>query len=352
MDLLISEILTAYSLHPSVYRVSKLDSGLINHTWKVSGLDEAFILQKVNSHVFKSPENIADNLQALNGFIQKAAPDYLFVAPLLAASGNPYIKTGSGDYFRLFPFIKNSHTINTVNTANEAYEAARQFGMFTRLFDGFDLDKLHYTLADFHNLPLRIDQFNQACTSAAPDLLNAAIDEVNKIKEHFTITHDYSKLMVSSQLPLRLIHHDTKISNILFDENNKGLCVIDLDTVMPGYFLSDVGDMLRTYLSPANEEEKDFDKIIVRRDFFRAIYSGYTEQMGSILTPSEKNNFIFAGKFMIYMQAVRFLTDYLNKDIYYQTTYPGHNLIRARNQLNFLEKYLKAEPRLNELLSQ
>jgi Ser/Thr protein kinase RdoA (MazF antagonist) len=350
MELLISDVLKAYSLDPQIYKVDKLDSGLINYTWKVTGNDDVFILQKVNSHVFKAPEDIADNLELLSRFIKKAAPDYLFVAPLLAESGNTFIKTEGGEYFRMFPYVKNSHTINTVSTADRAYEAARQFGMFTRLFEDFDLDKLHYTLPDFHNLPLRIQQFNQACANAKADLLNSVRAEINEINHHLNIADTYSKLTGNGRLPLRLIHHDTKISNVLFDENSKGLCVIDLDTVMPGYFLSDIGDMLRTYLSPANEEEKNFDKIIVRHDFFEAIHKGYMEQMGSILTDDEKNNFIFAGKFMIYMQAIRFLADHLNNDIYYQTTYPGHNLVRAKNQLNFLNKYIDSEPELTKLI--
>jgi hypothetical protein len=180
MELLISDILTAYSLDPAIYKVDKLDTGLINYTWKVTGTDEAFILQKINSDVFKSPEDIADNLELLNRFIKKSVPDYLFVAPLLAESGKTFIKTEGGEYLRLFPYVKNSHTINTVSTADEAYEAARQFGMFTRLFEGFDLDKLHYTLPDFHNLPLRIQQFNQACTNAKADLLNSIRAEINE----------------------------------------------------------------------------------------------------------------------------------------------------------------------------
>jgi Ser/Thr protein kinase RdoA (MazF antagonist) len=141
----------------------------------------------------------------------------------------------------------------------------------------------------------------------------------------------------------RVTHHDTKISNVLFDNQDKGLCVIDLDTVMPGYFISDVGDMLRTYLCPVSEEEKDFSKIIVRDEFYKAIINGYKEEMKNELTEKENKYFFYAGKFMIYMQALRFITDHINDDIYYGAKYEGQNLVRASNQMVLLQRYLEKE---------
>ena len=345
-----NNILISYGLDPAVYAFHKLESGLINYTWKVTGPDKEFILQKINTRVFKNPYNIAENLDILNQYIKRAAPGYLFVAPLLSVSGSSIVKNHEGDYFRLFPFIKGSHTVDTVDNADEAYEAAKQFGTFTRLFNGLDLSLLNYTLVDFHNLPLRLQQFRQAVKQAKPELLKETAREIAQIEQYSAIATTYEKLINNSLIPLRVIHHDTKISNVLFDDNGKGLCVIDLDTVMPGYFISDAGDMLRTYLSPANEEETDFSKIIVRPDFFYAIYKGYMEQMETILTQTEKESFIYAGKFMIYMQAARFLTDHLNNNIYYQVKYHGHNLMRARNQLYFLDQFVKAEPQLAALI--
>ena len=143
---------------------------------------------------------------------------------------------------------------------------------------------------------------------------------------------------------LRVTHHDTKIGNVLFDKDDKGLCVIDLDTAMPGYFISDAGDMMRTYLSPVSEEEKEINKIEIRDDFYRAIVQGYSDEMKDELTETENKNFFYAGKFMIYMQAVRFLTDYINDDVYYNITYPEHNFIRARNQLTLLQCLLEKKP--------
>ena len=171
-----------------------------------------------------------------------------------------------------------------------------------------------------------------------------------KLYKHEHILQTYTHLVTDSGMPLRVIHHDTKISNILFDDQQNGLCVIDLDTVMPGYYLSDVGDMMRTYLSPANEEEADFSKIHIRENFFSAVCKGYLSEMGNVLSETEKKYFIFSGELMIYMQAIRFLTDFLNNDVYYGTKYPGHNLNRARNQFTLLNKYIAAEEKFKQLI--
>jgi hypothetical protein len=137
----------------------------------------------------------------------------------------------------------------------------------------------------------------------------------------------------------------------LFDKNGNGLCVIDLDTVMPGYFISDVGDMIRTYVSPVSEEEKDFSKIQIRQDYFQAIVDGYLSEMKDELSDEEKNYFVYAGKFMIYMQAIRFFADYFNNDIYYGSKYEGHNLVRGNNQLELLKQLLAKENQLQEIVT-
>jgi hypothetical protein len=138
---------------------------------------------------------------------------------------------------------------------------------------------------------------------------------------------------------------------VLFDKHGKGICVIDLDTVMPGYFISDVGDMIRTYLSPVSEEEKDFNKIQIREDFFEAIANGYLSEMGGELSEVEIRHFVYGGMFMIYMQALRFLTDYLNNDIYYGAAYEGHNYLRAKNQVVLLEKLLEKKDKFNKMVT-
>lgn len=341
---MMDNILNAFGLKPANYHITPFGSGLINYTWKVSGSGHEYVLQRINKNVFKAPHDIANNLVRLQRYLEHTAPEYLFAAPLPTVNGM-YLAEDDGNYYRLSAFIKNSHTIDFIEQDKQAYEAAKQFGKFTRLLKGFDPAELKYTLADFHNLTLRVEQFKTALANAGNERLTKAAAEILQIEANIDIAAVYKQLVDESKIPMRVIHHDTKINNILFDDNNCGLCVIDLDTVMPGYFISDVGDMMRTYLSPANEEEQDLNKVQINDDYFVAVYKGYMAEMGGTLTAAEKDLFIYSGKFMIYMQAIRFLTDFLNGDIYYHTQYPGHNLVRTQNQLTLLERYFEAEER-------
>jgi Ser/Thr protein kinase RdoA (MazF antagonist) len=343
-------ILLSFGLNPSDYTILPFGSGLINRTFKVSGNAGDYILQQINVNVFKSPEDIAENLSLLHSYFEKNKSDYLFVAPLPAVSGEFLVKSASGNIFRLFPFVKGSQTINFISYEKEAFEAAKQFGRFTRLLKEFEIGQLKYTLPAFHDLELRFEQFKTAYENATRERLDQASNEIKEVYKHYYILQTYRQLIANNELPLRVIHHDTKISNILFDDQQNGLCVIDLDTVMPGYYLSDVGDMMRTYLSPANEEEADLSKIHIRENIFYAICKGYLSEMGTVLSETEKKYFIFSGKLMIYMQAIRFLTDFLNNDIYYENKYPGHNLNRTRNQLTLLKKYEDSEEKFEDLL--
>ena len=348
---MLNHILSKFDLEAKNYHIQKLGGGLINRTWKVTDGEQSdqFILQQINKNVFKSPQDIADNISKIGAFLHAQHPEYLFVSPLPAIDGNYIIKDNDENY-RLFPYVRNSITIDTVQSTQEAFEASRQFARFTYLLAGFDVNQLTYTLMGFHDLTARYNQFKKAVNTAGPERLHHAGEAIKKANLYEDIALTYENIVKEKLIPFRVIHHDTKISNILFDERQNGLCVIDLDTVMPGYYISDVGDMMRTYLSPYNEEERDLTKIGVREEFFKAIVEGYFSQMGTVLTNKERNLFVYAGKFMIYMQAIRFLTDYLNHDIYYQTTYPEHNLVRANNQFALLDSYHAAEGRFQEIL--
>jgi Ser/Thr protein kinase RdoA (MazF antagonist) len=345
------DILINFGLNVSEYTIRAFGSGLINHTYKVSGANNSYILQQINVAVFKQPDYIDGNLALIKEYLDKNSPGYLFVAPLKGKTGKSIIQSTDGSFYRIFPFIEGSHTVNFLQDTREAYSAAVQFGRFTRLLNHFDISKLEYTLPDFHNLKLRFTQFEKALNNAEAQKLEQAAQEVKAAHDHVGILHTYNQFTTNSEIPLRVIHHDTKINNVLFDDAQNALCLVDMDTVMPGYYLSDVGDMMRTYLSPANEEEKDLDKILIRTDFFGAIYKGYMSEMGGILTEPEKQCFIFSGKMMIYMQGLRFLTDFLNNDVYYGAQYEGHNLIRAKNQFNLLEGYINAEPVFKEIIA-
>ena len=341
---MLNQILEQFGINALNYQIEEYGSGLINNTWKISG-EKDYILQRINTDVFKQPETIADNLSQLQTYLNTKYPYYLFVAPLLAVNGSSLAVNQDG-VFRLFPFIRNSTSIDSVTNYKQAYEAAKQFGKFTFLLKDFDASRLHDTISSFHDLTLRYKEFEKACLNTTAAKLEQAKCAIGEISRHKNILSTYEELKYSGKMPVRVIHHDAKINNILFDNDWNGICLIDLDTIMPGYFISDVGDMLRTYLSPANEDEKDLSKIVLDEQCFDAIYNGYLSEMGAELTAFEKDHFIYAGKFMIYMQALRFLSDYLNGDIYYHTSYEGQNLNRTNNQLTLLNQLIKLEEKI------
>ena len=335
---MIAAVLKEYGFSVNACTVQPFGSGLINNTWKIICSNKEYILQRINNKIFKQPEYIAENIRSVAEYLEENSPDYFFVAPLKTTTGQEMLFSNDDGYFRLFPFVKNSHTIDVVTNPAQAYEAAKQFGAFTKKLSGFSANDLKITLPDFHNLTLRYRQFEKALEEGNTERIKASSVEIDLIHQYKNIAAEFEIIKLDSDFKIRVTHHDSKISNVLFDEKDNGLCVIDLDTVMPGYFISDVGDMLRTYLSPANEEEKDFTKIEIRPGYLNAIVTGYLSEMNGELTEKEKHSFIYAGKFMIYMQALRFLTDHLNNDIYYGSKYEGHNLMRAKNQLVLLER--------------
>lgn len=347
---MIDEILQAYGIDPRKSKVESLTSGLINNTWKVSRGDEAYIVQRINHQVFKKPFEVAANIRMIDRFLKEHSPSYLFVSPVANLDGEDILYDDSRGYFRVFPYIRGSHTINAVTSPDQAFEAALQFGKFTRLLSGFDAGLLHITIADFHNLTLRYRQFETALANGDRERIKQSSALIAEIRKYAGVVDAFEKIRKNNAVKQRVTHHDTKISNVLFDDKGKGLCVIDLDTVMPGYFISDLGDMMRTYLSPANEEEKDFDKIEVREDFFKAIVNGYLSSMGDELTQDEQELILYSGSFLIYMQAIRFLADHINRDVYYGARYPDHNFVRAGNQLVLLKRLDEKSEALQKII--
>lgn len=334
-----NQLLKAYITDADNYTIELFGDGLIHKTYVVNkdGSPE-YILQEVNANVFKKPYDIASNLNRLSSFLRNKGKEIFFPLPLQTIDGNDYVCVDD-KYFRLTPFEKGAHAINSCSTAEQAYQAAFQFGNFTAAFDGFDTKELKETIPRFHDLEFRWQQYSDSLANGNPERIKLASKEIEMINSQYDIVSRSKQFNTSSSFIKRVTHHDTKISNVLFDQHGKGICVIDLDTVMPGLFISDVGDMCRTYLSPGNEEETDLSKVYVRTDFYKAIVSGYLEKMADRMTEDEKTSINYSGEFIIYMQALRFLTDFLNNDAYYGIRYEMNNFDRTINQLHLLEQY-------------
>ncbi len=346
---MLQPVLAAFGL-PANANIISFGSGLINNTWKIEDGANWYILQRINNTIFKDPYAIAHNINSIALYLKEKEPGYLFPVPVSTSTNNTIYEDAGQNFFRLIPFVEKSHTADVLTNSAQAYEAALQFGKFTSLLHGFNYTGLKTTLPDFHNLTLRYTQFENALTTGNADKIVQSKMLIEKAKMHYPLCNTFEMIKSSPDFHLRVTHHDTKISNVLLDENEKGLCVIDLDTVMPGYFISDAGDMMRTYLSPVSEEESDYSKIEIRTAYFEALAKGYLSQMKHKLSTAELAHFIYAGKFMIYMQALRFLTDHINNDVYYGAKYEGHNFVRAGNQFTLLHKLIEKEAELNSIL--
>lgn len=349
----INKVLAEYGLNREGVTYKPFGTGHINSTFLVSDQQEGrrFILQNININVFKKPDVIAQNVKLVGDYLAKHHPDYLFVSAIKTSDGKEMALV-DGDYWRLTHFIENSISFDTLSDPAQAFEAAVQFGRLNKLLSDFDASQLKETIPGFHDLGLRVEQFNNALSLAPEHLRQNASHEIQKALHYKFILDYFNSFKNSKDFPDRAMHHDTKISNMLFDKDSmKGVCVIDLDTLMSGKFISDLGDMMRTYLCAYSENEPDTDKIFVRVEYFEAIVKGYLQEMGSKLSPVEKDLILFSGKYLIYMQAIRFLTDYLNGNIYYPTSYPEQNLDRTRNQFKLLDELFENEKVLTGIVN-
>jgi Ser/Thr protein kinase RdoA (MazF antagonist) len=315
-----------------------LSQGLINQTFDVHTAHGEFILQNINTQVFKDPYAIDHNIKSIGQYFQTNKRDQIFTHLVPNLRGETLIEW-TGKYYRAFKKI-DGIALDVLTTATEAKEAAHQFGEFTASLTEFQIGALKVTIPQFHDLALRYHQFEDALIHGDTKRMDTAKDAILFLQSHQSYVKKWLDFTSNIEAHLRVTHHDTKISNVLFKDED-AICVIDLDTTMPGYFISDVGDMCRTYLCPVNEACQDLNQIKVLPERWTAIQEGYLKAMGEFLTNFEKDHFAFAGQSIIYMQALRFLTDYLQLDPYYKVDRPSQNLDRTLNQNQLLMEFNK-----------
>jgi Ser/Thr protein kinase RdoA (MazF antagonist) len=316
---------------------SPLGSGHIHKTFKVSG-KKNYVLQRVNKNVFTQPDIIASNNRNAFEFLKKKHPEFVFPQPLPNKNGQDLHYDDEGFPWRIFPLIENTFTIDEITSEQDAFEAAKGFGSLTKNLQGIAVSLFKPTLEHFHDLAWRYEQFEDALKKANAETIAACKNEITQAKSFEYLVKEYDQLIAKGQLILRVMHNDTKVNNILFDSHSrKAVCAIDLDTLMPGYFIYDLGDMVRTFVSPVTEEEKDISKVEFRKNIYDSLLKGYLSEMDVILSVDEKKSIPFAGKMMTYIMALRMLADFLRGNTYYQINYPTQNLIRARNQFRLLE---------------
>jgi Ser/Thr protein kinase RdoA (MazF antagonist) len=335
----INEILKAFGLSVDAFNISKITAGYINQTYKLSGKN-SYVLQRINKNVFTQPDVIARNLRVASDYLRKNFSEYLFLSSIKTVDGKEMVYDAEGFPWRLFPYIDKTLTVNKVDTEEEAFNAAAGFSLLTRNLSEIDVSLFEPTIEKFQDLQWRWHQFETSLRNATRERKRVAKDAIEQCEQFSFLVHEYKAHINSRALKLRVVHNDTKINNILFDaETKKAVCVIDLDTLMPGYFIYDLGDMIRTFVSPVSEEERDVSKVIFRKNIYESLISGYLSNMGDKLTPSEERLIPFAGMMMTYIMATRMLTDFLNGNIYYQISYPEQNLVRANNQFALMNEF-------------
>ncbi len=331
-------------------------SGHINDTYKAvyEGPERQIhvILQRINHQIFRDPVALMNNIQRVTAHVAaqvKMEPDSarrsLTLIP--AQDGQAWHLDAHGNYWRAYYFIPNARTYDTVESAKQAYEAARTFGKFQKYLASLPAPRLHDTIPDFHNTPRRLRALKDATRADAVGRAGIATAEIAFVDAR----EGMASALLDAGLPERVTHNDTKINNVMMDEvSGEGLCVIDLDTVMPGLAPYDFGDLVRTATSHAQEDELDLSKVSMQLPMYEALLRGYLSTAGEFLTWEEKQCLALAGKLITFEIGVRFLTDYLAGDLYFKVHRPGQNLDRCRTQFRLVESIEQQEERMQDLL--
>ena len=339
-----NEIVGKFQIEGTVEKVEPLGNGLINDTYKVT-TNEAdkpdYVLQRINHAIFQDVDLLQHNIEVVTAHIRKKLEDagtndidrkVLRFIP--TDSGKTYYFDGT-NYWRMMVFIPRAQTFETVNTTY-SYYAGKAFGHFQAMLADLP-DQLQETIPNFHNMEFRLRQLHEAVESDAAGRVKEMGYYLEEIEKRASYMCQAEQLYREGKLPKRICHCDTKVNNMMFDENGEVLCVIDLDTVMPNFIFSDYGDFLRTAANTADEDEPDLSKISFNTEIYEAFTHGYLESATTFLTPLEKDLLPYAVALFPYMQCVRFLADYLNGDTYYKIRYPEHNLVRTKAQFRLLQ---------------
>ena len=352
----LKEIVAQFIGHDNDIDVKPLGAGHINDSYKVKSGDKEYVLQRINHAIFKNVPELQSNILRVTMHIrqklmeQKAEEIDRKVLTLIPMSdGKLYYQDISGDYWRMMEFIKDSKSYDEINP-ELAYRAGLAFGDFQKMLADLPGGPLFETIPNFHNIESRLATFREAVQANKVGRLVEVTDLVNEIEARAHEMCKAEQLYREGKLPKRTNHCDTKVNNILFDNNDNVLCVVDLDTVMPGYVLSDFGDFIRTGANKGAEDDPNLDNILLDLDIFEGYAKGYLQNAASFLTDVEIENLAFGAKLLTYMQTVRFLTDYIDGDTYYKIAYGNHNLVRSKAQFKFLQQLEENFDKMQEIV--
>lgn len=335
MDNLI-DIVSKFQIIDKVVSVKPMGEGLINDTFKVfvEGSDKPkYVLQRINNAIFQDVDMLMENINKVTNHLRKKGKKTLRFYPTKSDKLYYFDDT---KYWRIMDFVPDSITYQTINP-HYSYLAGKSFGEFEYLLSDLQ-EPIGEIIPDFHNIEFRLKQLRDAVSEDRVGRVREVqyyLDEIFKHEEKMTLGE---RLYREGKLPKRICHCDTKVNNMLFDNDGNVLCIIDLDTVMPSFVFSDYGDFLRTAANTGLEDDPNLDNVDFNMEIYEAFTKGYLESTEDFLLPVEKENLPYAALLFPYMQTVRFLADYINGDTYYKTKYPNHNLVRTKAQWRLFER--------------
>ena len=347
----LEDALYAFGFGPQCSYVKPFGEGHINETYAVympmeDGTEKPlYVLQRININVFKEPGQVMENIFGVTEFLRDVIrreggdPDRETLAYIKTKSGETYFEDAEGLPWRCANFITDSVCYQMVERPEQFYQSARSFGHFLKQLGEYPAESLYETIPDFHHTVRRFEAFAQAVQRDVKNRARLCLPEIEFALAREKDCGVLTRQMETGVLPLRVTHNDTKLNNILFDvKSGEGLCIIDLDTIMPGVAANDFGDSIRFGASTAEEDERDLDKVHFDINLYKLYVKGYLEMAKDVLTPQELESLPWGARLMTFECGIRFLMDFLQGDTYFKTAYPEHNLVRARTQFRLVQE--------------
>ena len=361
----LQEVFANYGFDASSYvNIKQIKIGHINSTYTLyfdqGSSVKPYLLQEINTHVFKNPIQLMENIEKITTFLSEkvrlsGAKNYenLSLRVIHTLDHHSYMISSKNHFFRVYNFIENAKTYQKTNDLKLFYNAGKTIGTFQNMLSDFDASQLHETIPNFHNTPYRFQTFLKVLKENPCDRAKDCEEEIQFVLHLKDFTPVITSLIEQKLIPIKVTHNDTKLNNIMFDcETKEGLCLVDLDTVMPGTILYDFGDAIRSGCNRADEDEKNLEKVRFSVDLFKAFSEGYLSSVASSITECEVNHLVDSAILMTFECGMRFLTDYLDGDHYFKTKYDNHNLVRCRTQFHLVKQMIEQKDVLEEIVQE
>jgi len=336
-------ILENFELPSSKPELSPINNGHINDTWKIKFSDHhSYVLQKINQNVFNEPDKVMENIDRVLKHLEKKSIFKKDLQIIKTIDQKLFYEDEQNNYWRIYNFIENASSFDEIPSAEHTYQAAKGFGLFLSAISDLPSPPLHEIIPDFHNTAWRYDNFLKAIPKAKKERLEKASLLIEQAKDLSYLKDKILNLLDQKLIPLRPTHNDTKLNNALLDKDSlETVAVIDLDTLMPGSALYDFGDFVRTAARIGAEDEKDLSKVAFSSEYFEAAIKGFLESTSSFLNDIEVDNLAISSAVITYEMGLRFLTDYLENDIFYKTSHSEQNLHRAQVQFKLIKEMIE-----------